>query len=92
MSPTRGAGESVKPGVERSGTPGLRTVYEYEPAVAGDSAIEQAVILHQSGIAENYFLSTGCRTLPRADVLNRFVSWGCAPLHPRLYADTHYAG
>ena len=69
-----GAGDSIKPGVEQSGTQDPQAE-KNEPAEAGDSSdpIKNAVA-HSVG---------WCVIGP--------LTWGCATLHPRLYANVRLA-
>jgi hypothetical protein len=41
---TRGAGGSIKPGVKRSGTPGIATRKLHEPPIAGDRVWASSVL------------------------------------------------
>jgi len=70
-------GESIKPGVERSGTGGshLRGARYSERQLGYQSLNDGSAIARFAGW-----------------VLALFRSWGSAPLHPRLYAFTRSAG
>jgi len=74
---TCGAGESVKPGVKRSATPGTRGETSDEPAIAGD----------RTSFPQNRF-----RPRTRTRPITALDAWGCASLRPRLYAAAIFDG
>jgi hypothetical protein len=81
-SSTREAGVSIKPGVQRSETPGSSTQKFVEFAKR-----PMALRIEK--------LSRGDSTVGRSAGFNNGKndgSWGYAALHPRLYADTRFAG
>ncbi|HEY8188469.1 MAG TPA: hypothetical protein VIF64_20535 [Pyrinomonadaceae bacterium] len=81
------AGGSIKPGVERSGTPGHVTKQKCEPAKAGDS--------FRFNVSEFINSLTWNGTVDRSAVclvLIFPITWGSAALHPRLYALARYRG
>jgi hypothetical protein len=82
---TREAGGSIKPGVERSGTPGSIGIREYEPARAGGR-------VQSRSIDDGNDLNKPLSPVPRAYTLSGLGSWGSATLHPRLYAFARFAG
>jgi hypothetical protein len=95
-SQTRGAGGSIKPGVERSGTPGSVEMRN-EPAKRAAAAslwvcryrlTNCYLIAGQSALSGRVVLSP----VSRAQLSCLFGSWGSAPLHPRLYAAARFAG
>jgi hypothetical protein len=84
---TRGAGDSIKPGVERSGTPGS------EPRrIQARGSGRQSVGMRFRSDHYPTLHATGCHPLPRVQTSSRAWSWGSAALHPRLYAVARSAG
>ena len=75
------AGDSVKPGVERSGTPGDLHEHDSKPAkrAAASSMRSRCRIRYRP-------LRGLCKIFELID------SWGSASLHPRLYAIARYRG
>jgi len=69
------AGEGIKPGVKRSGTPG--TV-----AAIIHSSRSGRQWKHHGCLSQLQPLSAA----PRAGIVSGFLTWGFAALHPRLYA------
>jgi len=78
-SETREAGASIKPGVERSGTPGQRTKRK-----ASARSVRHPKVRNTHRLP----LSPASRALSAYS----YLSWGFASLHPRLYAHTRFAG
>ena len=76
----RGAGDSVKPGVERSGTPGGGPVLRIERA--------KRAIAETPQFPDDHRLSPASRALS----CGAMQAWGSASLHPRLYAIARSAG
>ena len=76
-NPTREAGVSIKPGVERSGTPGRIEGMIRAHKVGDSSLVERRpmTVARFTGLEFTY-VST----------------WGSAVLHPRLYALARFAG
>jgi len=72
----------IKPGVERSETPGSPTQENAE------SAKRPMVV----AITKTPFVMIRLSAAPRASDVIDNRSWGFAALHPRLYADTRSAG
>ena len=84
----REAGESIKPGVERSGTPGFQKYFNPEPVKRATAASVCEFKLFRYLTAINKLLppTTWARlSFPLS-------SWGSAALHPRLYSCTRFAG
>jgi hypothetical protein len=73
-------GDSIKPGVERSGTPGDRWSIREKP-------LKGATAMHHEKIP-----SLALSHASRAWSSHVSLPWGSASLHPRLYASTHCAG
>src|SRR5438552_17367102 len=86
-------GDSIKPGVKRSGTPGLRWIMNEKPT-------EWATAVHRA-----QFSAVALSHASRAQFSYGALSWGSASLHPRagspaeqlgwgarLYASTRCAG
>jgi hypothetical protein len=93
---TRGAGGSIKPGVEHSGTPGSVEIRN-EPVKRAAAAslwvsrywlTSWYLIARQSTLSGRLVLSP----VSRARLSCLFGSWGSASLHPRLYAAARSAG
>ena len=86
----RGADESIKPGVKRSGTPGS-VAHEFQARGTGGSlnaykhvtSTSSSRIFVSQKIAVAHFV--GSVSYPP-------LSWGFAALHPRLYAFARYRG
>ncbi len=83
-------GESIKPGVERSGTPGSQQRRTRARETGGSHLRGARYSERQLGYQS---LNDGSAIARFAGwVLALFRSWGSAPLHPRLYAFTRSAG
>ncbi|MGH9883577.1 MAG: hypothetical protein ACRD6N_19300, partial [Pyrinomonadaceae bacterium] len=78
---------SIKPGVERSGTPGSSS--EVQPAKR--AAANDPMNRHSQHKLRNKSLRA-LSPVSRALLMNSFLSWGSAALHPRLYDSTRFAG
>jgi hypothetical protein len=85
----REAGESIKPGVKRSETPGCKHILMFKPMKWATVRANTHSSIHL--LFPNSAAQGRCRPLRGLDLLPLW-SWGSAALHPRLYAVTRYRG
>jgi hypothetical protein len=85
---TRGAGASIKPGVERSGIPRTTTIRRSSPRSGRQRS--DAIVTNRYFRLDRAYPSH-CRPF-RGLEEGLCFSWGSAALHPRLYAVAHSAG
>jgi hypothetical protein len=65
----------------------------YEPAVAGDSSFGSDAFIQKNASSSGLLSYRSAVARYRGlTFLARFLSWGSAALHPRLYAVTRSAG
>src|SRR5438105_12462961 len=89
-APARGAGESIKPGVERSGTPGSHA-YQFRARETGDSENAYSMSDAPDRLASIALHNVAVAHLV-GSVSDPSLSCGSAALHPRLYAGARLRG